>query len=303
MIDQLIEAIIEKNNPSVVGIDTDFSYLPEAMRQSCASLEDAAKAVLEFNVRLIDAIAPVVPGVKVQVAYYESLGWAGMRTFADTLAYAKDKGLFTIADVKRNDIGSTASAYAKGYFSGSEINGKTFVGFDSDFVTVNGYLGADGVVPFVKDCVKCDRGIFVLVKTSNPSSDQLQDLKVEDGKTVYAKMGELVETFGQDTIGRYGYSAVGAVVGATHPKQAEALRASMPHTFFLIPGYGAQGGTAEDLKVCFDQRGLGGIVNSSRGILCAYRNKRYEGMAFDAAAAAASEDMREDLARVINMRG
>lgn len=278
MIDQLIEAIIAKSNPTAVGIDTDFGYLPEEMRAPVKTAEDAAKAVFDFNVKLIDAVAPVVPAVKVQVAYYESLGAAGMQTFADTLAYAKKAGLYTIADVKRNDIGSTASAYSKAYFSGVDIAGAHSVGFDSDFVTVNGYLGGDGVLPFVKDCKEQDRGIFVLVKTSNPSSGQLQDLLLADGTPIYAKMGELVEEWGADTVGKYGYSAVGAVVGATHPKQAEQLRALMPHTFFLIPGYGAQGGTADDLRVCFDARSRRHRQFEPRYSLCVQK-RRVQGTA------------------------
>ncbi|HEY8443309.1 MAG TPA: orotidine-5'-phosphate decarboxylase [Clostridia bacterium] len=299
MIDKLIEKIKQTDNPSVIGLDTDVSYLPQDMLDKIVTLEDAAQAVTEFNKNIIDAIHNVAPAVKVQVAYYEQLGVAGMKAFAYTLAYAKQKGMITIADVKRNDIGSTASAYSKAFFGGVEIKGKRLVGFEADFVTVNGYLGSDGLKPFIKDCEKHDKGIFVLVKTSNPSSAELQDRTLSDGKTFYELVGELVRDLGKDLVGEYGYSKVGAVVGATHPKQAKVLRELFPSVFFLVPGYGAQGGTAEDLKVCFDQNGLGAIVNSSRGIICAYQKDKYKGMHYAEAALQACIEMREDLNKVI----
>lgn len=298
MIDKLIEKIKETSNPSVIGLDTDISYLPQDMLDKVNTLEDAGKAITEFNKNIIDAIHTIAPAVKVQVAYYEQLGVAGMKAFNDTLSYAKQKGMITIADVKRNDIGSTASAYSKAYFGGVEIKGKRLVGFDADFITVNGYLGSDGLKPFIKDCEKHDKGIFVLVKTSNPSSAELQDQTLADGKTFYELMGELVNNLGKDLIGKYGYSKVGAVVGATHPKQAKVLRELFPNVFFLVPGYGAQGGTAEDLKVCFDSNGLGAIVNSSRGIICAYQKDNYKGLNYAQAAFEACVEMREDLNKV-----
>ena len=295
MTDKLIEKIKQFNNPSVAGIDTSFDYLPDSMKKNCKTLADAGKAIEEFNYGLIDSLCGIVPAVKVQVAYYEMYGIAGLSAFANTLEYAKKKGLIVISDVKRNDIGSTASCYSAAYLGEIEVNGNTFTPFDSDYITVNGYLGSDGIVPFLKDCKKNDKGIFVLVKTSNPSSGQLQDKKFKSGETLYESMGGCVEEWGADSIGKYGYSAVGAVVGATHPSQAEKLRKRLKHTFFLIPGYGAQGGTADDLTVCFDENGLGGIVNSSRGIICAYKSEKYTGMDFACAAKAAAEDMREDI--------
>lgn len=299
MIDRLIEKIKQTDNPSVVGLDTNFDYLPDELRAGVADLRGAAQAIAEFNRNVIDNICDIVPAVKVQIAYYEMYGVEGMKTFAETLAYASKKGMYVMTDAKRNDIGATAECYAKAYLGKTFVNGASETAFDSDFLTVNGYLGSDGIVPFLKWMKECDKGIFVLVKTSNPSSGELQDMRLSDGKTVYEYMGQLVEAWGKNCRGKYGYSDVGAVVGATHPAQAEILRKQMPHTFFLIPGYGAQGGTARDLKVCFDADGMGGIVNSSRGILCAYRQEKYNGKSYSEAARLASIDMKNDLNQAI----
>lgn len=297
--DKLIERIKELDNPTVAGIDTSFDYLPDDMKNGVKDFKSASEAVLEFNKRIIDNICDIVPCVKVQIAYYEMYGLDGMHTFAETVKYAGKKGMLVMTDAKRNDIGATAECYAKAYLGETAVGDKTYTAFDSDFLTVNGYLGSDGIKPFLGWMQKRDKGIFVLVKTSNKSSGELQDLKLENGKTVYEYMGSLVEEWGKDSIGKYGYSAVGAVVGATHPAQAEILRKEMQHTFFLIPGYGAQGGTADDLKVCFNRDGLGGIVNSSRGILCAYRQEKYAGRSYYEAARQACIDMKNDLNRVI----
>lgn len=299
MIDRLIEKIKQTDNPSVVGLDTNFDYLPDELRAGVADLRGAAQAIAEFNRNVIDNICDIVPAVKVQIAYYEMYGVEGMKTFAETLAYASKKGMYVMTDAKRNDIGATAECYAKAYLGKTFVNGASETAFDSDFLTVNGYLGSDGIVPFLKWMKERDKGIFVLVKTSNPSSGELQDMRLSDGKTVYEYMGQLVEEWGKNCRGKYGYSGVGAVVGATHPTQAEILRKQMPHTFFLIPGYGAQGGTARDLKVCFDADGMGGIVNSSRGILCAYRQEKYNGKSYSEAARLASIDMKNDLNQAI----
>ena len=299
MIDKLIEKIERLQNPTVVGLDTSFDYLPEDMRAGVKDAAGAAEAVVSFNKKIVDAVKDIVPAVKVQIAYYEMYGVEGMRAFAQTVRCAKEAGLIVMTDAKRNDIGATAECYAKAYLGETAVGEERFSAFDSDFLTVNGYLGSDGIKPFLSWMEKRDKGIFVLVKTSNKSSGELQDMKLENGKTVYEYMGSLVEGWGSCCIGKYGYSDVGAVVGATHPVQAAILRKEMPHTFFLIPGYGAQGGTADDLKVCFDQNGRGGIVNSSRGILCAYRQDKYKGMAFDEAARKACEDMKADLNRAI----
>lgn len=298
IIDKLIDAIIRTDNPSVVGLDTCLDYLPEDMLAKVHSLKDAGEQILEFNKNIIDKIYEVVPAVKVQVAYYEMYGYYGMKAFEDTIKYAREKGMLVIADVKRNDIGSTASCYSKAYLSGVKVNGEVIVPFESDFITVNGYLGSDGILPFVKDCEEKEKGLFILVKTSNPTSGELQDKLMQNGNTIYEEMSDLVAKWGESTIGKYGYSSIGAVVGATHKEQAEIIRKRNPHTFFLIPGYGAQGGKAEDLAVCFTN-GLGGIVNSSRGILCAYRNEKYKGLSYAEAAYKASIDMRDDLNRAI----
>ena len=298
IIDTLIDKIKEFDNPTVAGIDTSFDYLPEEMRAGVKDFKGAADAVIAFNKEIIDSICDIVPCVKVQIAYYEMYGLEGMRAFLQTLRYAAKKGMLVMTDAKRNDIGATAECYAKAYLGETAIGPAGDTAFDSDFLTVNGYLGSDGIKPFLNWMEKRDKGIFVLVKTSNKSSGELQDLKLENGKTVYEYMGGLVEEWGKEFIGKYGYSSVGAVVGATHPVQAQILRKEMPHTFFLIPGYGAQGGKADDLKVCFKD-GLGGIVNSSRGILCAYKQEKYAGLSYAAAARQACIDMKNDLNRAI----
>ena len=298
--DKLIDGIIAMQNPTCVGLDTLFDYLPDDMRAGAKSFEDVAERVLEFNKKLIDSIYDIVPSVKVQIAYYEMYGAAGMKAYYETLKYAAEKDLVVIADAKRNDIGSTASCYAKTFLGETSVNEKSFKAFPADYVTVNGYLGTDGIAPFVEQCEKNDKGIFVLVKTSNPSSGELQNLVLENGVPVYEYMGGLVEKWGESTVGKYGYSAVGAVVGATHPTEAARLREVLPHTFFLIPGYGAQGGNAEMLKSCFGANGLGGVVNNSRGILCAYKKL---GGTYTEAARAACIAMQKDLSTVIGKMG
>ncbi len=289
IVDALIEAIIKKQNPTCVGLDTSSDYLPDGLRAEIRDGRAAADAVYEFNRGIVDAVCDLVPAVKVQVAYYEQLGPAGLETFQKTCAYAKSKGLFVIADAKRNDIGATASRYAEAFL------GKN-APFESDFLTVNGYLGTDGVAPFKEACEREDRALFVLVKTSNPSSGELQDLRLADGRTVFECMGDMVKTWGEGTEGKYGYNRVGAVVGATHPEEAKILRGRLPDTFFLIPGYGAQGGNAGMLGNCFRAGGMGGIVNNSRGILCAYRKR---GGTYAEAARGACLDMKRDLLSVL----
>ncbi|MBO5027280.1 MAG: orotidine-5'-phosphate decarboxylase [Clostridia bacterium] len=298
--DKLIDGIIAMQNPTCVGLDTLFDYLPDEMRAGAKTFDDVAERVLEFNKKIIDSVYDIVPSVKVQIAYYEMYGAAGMKAYYETLKYAAEKGLVVIADAKRNDIGSTASCYAKAFLGETQVNDEIIKAFPSDYVTVNGYLGSDGILPFVEQCEKHDKGIFVLVKTSNPSGAEIQNMVLENGMPMYEYVGGLVEKWGESTIGKYGYSAVGAVVGATHPTEAARLREVLPHTFFLIPGYGAQGGNAEMLKSCFGKDGLGGVVNNSRGILCAY--KKNGGTYYDAARAACVA-MQKDLASVIGKMG
>ena len=296
IIDQLIEKIIAMQNPTCVGLDTQLDYLPAEMREGVETCEQAADAILAFNKKIVDSVCDIVPAVKVQIAYYEQYGAAGVAAFLATVAYAKEKGLFVIADCKRNDIGSTAARYSAAYLGETALGDKTLRVAGCDFLTVNAYLGTDGVAPFLDDCKKFDTGLFILVKTSNPSSGELQDLKLADGRTVYECMGDMVEGWGAEFVGKYGYSAIGAVVGATHPAEAKILRDRLAHTFFLVPGYGAQGGNAEMLQNCFDKNGLGGIVNNSRGILCAYKKN---GGTYYEAARAACIAMQKDLVSVL----
>ncbi len=298
-IDVLIDKIRKTKNPVCVGLDTMHEYLPESMQRTIVDVKSAAAEVLRFNMALIDCLADIIPCVKVQVAYYEMYGSAGMKTFNKTLKYARSKGLVTIADVKRNDIGDTASAYAKAYLSGLCVHGQLSTGFDADFATINPYLGTDGVAPFVSACEQTGKGLFVLVKTSNPSSGEFQDLTI-GGETLYECVGKKVAQWGHSTVGQYGYSSVGAVVGATYPEQAKKLRELLPSVFFLIPGYGAQGAKASDIVCNFDSRGLGGIINSSRGILLAHRSAKYEKLGFENAARQAVIDMQSDILSAFN---
>ena len=299
--DRLIEKIIEKKNPTVVGLDPNLEQMPPALvakhiEQHGPTLRAAAEAIYEFNTGLIDAVCEIVPAVKPQSAYYEMYGPEGVAVLARTMQYAREKGLYVIADVKRNDIGSTAAAYAKAYLGEISIGGQSFAPFGADSITVNGYLGSDGIKPFIDLCRSADKSMFVLVKTSNPSSGQLQDLMIGE-KTVYQVVGDLVSEWGKDSIGEYGYSAVGAVVGATYPEQGTELRKRLPHTFFLVPGYGAQGAKGEDLKGCFDEKGEGAVVNASRSILCAW--KKHPEMDFKQAARAEVIAMRDDIASAL----
>lgn len=294
MIDKLIEKIIAMQNPTVVGLDPSLAYLPADMQQ-VNSFEEAAKNIFDYNKQIIDSVYDIVPSVKVQIAYYEMYGVAGIKAFYDTLLYAKEKGLIVISDAKRNDIGSTASCYSNAFLGETTLGNSADKAFPSDYLTVNPYLGTDGIEPFLKNVREYGKGIFVLVKTSNPSSGELQNLKLDTGESIYQKVGKLVDKWGEDTIGKYGYSSVGAVVGATHKEEAEDLRSLLPKTMFLVPGYGAQGGKAEDLAVCFDNCGLGAIVNSSRGIICAYQQDKYKGLAIGEAAREAAIDMKEDI--------
>ncbi len=274
MIDTLIEKIKEKGNPTVAGLDPKLAYLPEEMKKKAfdqygETFEGAANAIFEFNKELIDALYDIVPAVKPQSAYYEMYGIEGIKCLKKTIDYAKEKGMYVILDAKRGDIGATSEAYATAYLGSTEIGEKTEPAFDADCLTVNPYLGSDGVMPFVKMCESRNKGIFALVKTSNKSSGELQDLK-SGGRYIYEVVADLVKEWGSTTIGMYGYSNVGAVVGATYPEQAEVLRKLMPHTYFLVPGYGAQGGGAKDVVPCFNNDGMGAIVNASRSIMCAY---------------------------------
>lgn len=301
---RLIENIVEKQNPTVVGLDPKLDYIPEYIKEESfkkygKTLEGAADAILKYNIGLIDELHDIVPAVKPQLAYYEMYGWQGVKVFAETVEYAKSKGMFVIADGKRNDIGSTMEAYATAHLGVTEVEDKNISAFGSDALTVNGYLGTDGIKPLLDICKNQDKGIFVLVKTSNPSSGELQDLKISNDETVYFHMGKMCEKWGEELPSKYGYSGVGAVVGATYPEQLKELREKLKHTFFLVPGYGAQGGGAKDVKHAFDSNGLGAIINSSRGIICAWQGKDCRPEDYAKAARQEALSMKEDIKNTI----
>ena len=300
-IDRLIEKIKETNNPTVMGLDPRYDMLPECVTSKYSKdLEGVAKAIIEYNKALIDATYDIIPAVKPQIAFYEMFGIPGMKAFEETCKYAKEKGMVVIADVKRGDIGSTAQGYSNAFLGKTPIENTQELIYDVDFVTVNPYMGTDCVKPFIEDCKKYDKGIFILVKTSNPSSGELQDLKLENGKEVYMQVAELVEKWGEDLIGTNGYSSIAAVVGATYPEQLEQIRKIAPHTYFLIPGYGAQGGKANDIALGFDDNGLGGIVNASRSLMCAFKtNDKYEEKDYAKATRDEAIRMKEELNNAI----
>ncbi len=302
-VDLLVQKIKEKGNPSVAGLDPKIDYVPEYIKKKAyaeygQNLKGASEAIWEFNKGLIDALYDVVPAVKPQSAFYEMYGLYGEEVMHRTIAYAKEKGLYVILDVKRNDIGSTAEAYSKAYIGKTMVDGVECEACGVDCVTVNPYLGTDGVLPFIEDCKAYDKAIFTLVKTSNPSSGELQDL-VSGDKHIYEHVAECVNKWNEETIGKSGYGAVGAVVGATYPEQASILRGLMPKSYFLVPGYGAQGGGAQGVKPCFNSDGLGAIVNSSRGIICAYKKGDWKEEEFARAARAEAIRMKEDLTSVL----
>ncbi len=308
-IDKLIVNIKEKNNPTVIGLDPKIDYIPEYIKEKYfdkhgRNSKAVAKSIYKFNKKIIDSVYDIVPAVKPQLAYYEMYGIEGIKAFYKTANYAKEKGMIVIADGKRNDIGSTAEAYSTAYLGKTKIVDEIVERmFNVDSLTVNPYLGIDGVEPFVNDCLKYERGIFILVKTSNKSSGQLQDLVTQDGKHIYEVMAELVEEWGCNQIGTFGYSNVGAVVGATYPEQAKTLRKIMKHAYILVPGYGAQGGTAKDVANSFNEDGLGALVNASRSIMCAYKsdmwNDKFSEREFDKAARAEAIRMRDDILSVL----
>ena len=278
MIQQLIEKIQKTKAPICVGLDPMVSYIPEhILKKSFAeygeTLEGAADAVWNYNKEIVDHTWDLIPAVKPQIAMYEQFGIEGLKVYERTVRYCQEKGLIVIGDAKRGDIGSTSAAYATAHLGKVKVGSKEYSAFNTEFLTVNPYLGTDGVKPFVDVCKAENKGIFVLVKTSNPSSGELQD-KLVDGRPVYELVADKVVEWGADCMDG-AYSNVGAVVGATYPEMSAILRKLMPKTYFLVPGYGAQGGTAKDLKACFNEDGLGAIVNSSRGIIAAYRQEKY----------------------------
>jgi len=283
--DRLVDAIKAKKSRVVVGLDPRLESLPEEFKHGAAKdIERAGRALLDFNAALIDIVKDHAVAVKPQIAFYEKLGPYGVVAYFATCKHARDNGLLVIGDVKRGDVPDTAKAYSDAHF----------YAFPADAITVNPFFGSDGMAPFVDGAKKVGGGLFVLVKTSNPKSGEIQDLNVE-GRPLYMHIAEKVGVWGASLVGESGYSAVGAVVGATHPKQAAEIRAALPKAFFLVPGYGAQGGKAEDLKACFNPDGLGAVVNSSRGIITAWEKDAYKGMPWEKAVAKAVVDMKADI--------
>ena len=278
MIQRLIEKIQKTKAPICVGLDPMLGFIPEeilkkSFQEFGETMEGAADAIWNFNKQIVDHTWDLIPCVKPQIAMYEQFGIEGLKVYERTVRYCQDKGLLVIGDAKRGDIGSTSAAYATAHLGKVKIGESLCRGFDTDFLTVNPYLGTDGIKPFTDICKAEDKGLFVLVKTSNPSSGEFQDQKI-NGVPLYELVADKVVEWGQDSMDN-GYSNVGAVVGATYPEMSAVLRKKMPHTYFLVPGYGAQGATAQDLKPCFHEDGLGAIVNSSRGIIAAYRQEKY----------------------------
>lgn len=305
MIDQLIKLIVSTGAPIVVGLDPMMKFIPEHIKKAAfeekgETLEGAAEAVWLFNKEIIDNIYDLIPAVKPQIAMYEQFGIEGLKIYEKTVRYCQDKGLLVIGDAKRGDIGSTSAAYATAHLGKVKVGDSLCTAFNTDFLTVNPYLGTDGVKPFVDVCKAEDKGIFVLVKTSNPSSGEFQD-KLVGGNPLYELVADKVVEWGQGCMDGE-YSNVGAVIGATYPEMSAVLRKRMPHTYFLVPGYGAQGATAQDLKPCFNEDGLGAIVNSSRGIIAAYKQEKYKKFGpehFAEASRQAVIDMAADIGSVL----
>lgn len=309
MINKLVKKIQKTNAPIVVGLDPMMNYIPEHIQKKAFSeygetLEGAAEAIWQYNKEIIDHTYDLIPAVKPQIAMYEQFGVPGMNAFLKTVEYCHEKDLVVIGDIKRGDIGSTSAAYATAHMGKVTVGSKTYSPFQEDFVTVNPYLGTDGVKPFVEVCKEEKKGIFILVKTSNPSSGEFQD-RLIDGRPLYEHVGEKVAQWGADCMGD-SYSYIGAVVGATYPEMGRVLRNIMPKSFILVPGYGAQGGTAEDLVPFFNEDGLGAIVNSSRGIIAAYKQEAYAKFGpehFGEASRAAVEAMVADIDGALKKAG
>lgn len=301
MIQKLISKIQKTQAPIVVGLDPMMNYIPEHIQKKAfaefgETLEGAAEAIWQYNKEIVDAVYDLVPAVKPQIAMYEQFGIEGLKAFKRTVDYCKEKDLVVIGDVKRGDIGSTSAAYAVGHLGKVQVGSKVYAGFDEDFATVNPYLGSDGIKPFIDVCKEEKKGLFILVKTSNPSSGEFQD-RLIDGRPLYELVGEQVARWGEDCMGE-SYSYIGAVVGATYPEMGKTLRKIMPKSFILVPGYGAQGGKGADLVHFFNEDGLGAIVNSSRGIIAAYKQEKYAKFGaenFAQASRAAVLDMKADI--------
>lgn len=303
--DILQDKIRKMKNPTVAGLDARFEYVPPHIAQKYLdqygeTFQAAAEAIFEFNCGLMDALCDIVPAVKPQSAYYELFGWRGMEMLERTIAYAQNKGFYVIADIKRGDIGTTATAYSEAWLGKTKIGNSELAAFNADCVTVNGYMGSDSINPFLEHCKSENKSMFVLVKTSNQSARELQDMVAGD-RLVYNVMGDLAQRLGRETEGKHGFNAIGVVVGATFPSDLRALRERLEHTFFLVPGYGAQGGTAEDVQYAFNRYGHGAIINSSRGIMCAWQKTGNNGTDYQDAARAAAIEMRDDIKQYVTI--
>ena len=308
MINKLIEKIRKTNAPIVVGLDPMLNYIPKHIQENAfaefgETLEGAAEAIWQFNKGIVDATYDLIPAVKPQIAMYEQFGIPGLQAYKKTVDYCKSKDLVVIGDIKRGDIGSTSAAYAVGHLGHVQVGSKKYAGFDEDFATLNPYMGSDSIKPFIEVCKEENKGLFILVKTSNPSSGEFQD-RLIDGRPLYEWVGEKVAAWGEQAM-RDSYSHVGAVVGATYPEMGKVLRKLMPKAYILVPGYGAQGGKGKDLVNFFNEDGLGAIVNSSRGIIAAYKQEKYAKFGaenFGDASRAAVEDMVADISGALNAR-
>ena len=307
--ERVLSAVEKVTNPTVLGLDPRLDYLPESLRRTAAQAfsdpaQATAEAIFEFNRRLIDAVSGLIAVVKPQYAYYEMYGPHGVRCLIRTIRYAKEKGMLVIADAKRSDIGPTAAAYAKAILGETAlIGGASEVFQGADAVTLNAYLGIDGIEPFLEACDRLGKGVFILVRTSNPSTVDFQDLTLSDGRPLYEEVARKIDEWGSTRVGPSGFSSVGAVVGATWPEQARRLRSIMPKALVLVPGYGAQGASADDAAANFDEKGRGALVNASRSLMCAYALKHNEGRFtaedFEAAARTEALRMKNDLAEAI----
>lgn len=310
MINKLVDKIQKTQAPIVVGLDPMMKFIPEhikaaAFKEYGETLAGAGEAIWQYNKAIVDAIYDLVPAVKPQIAMYEQFGIEGMIAFKKTVDYCKSKDLVIIGDIKRGDIGSTSEAYAVGHLGKVAVGSKEYYGFDEDFATVNPYLGSDGVKPFVKVCKEENKGLFILAKTSNPSSGEFQDKLVDGTKPLYEVVAEKIAEWGEEHMGSCGYSYIGAVVGATYPEMGKALRKVMPKNYILVPGYGAQGGKGKDLVHFFNEDGLGAIINSSRGIIAAYQQEAYARFGAENFAEASRQavlDMQADIAEALNTR-
>lgn len=307
MIDKLIEKIEETQGPIVVGLDPRLNFIPRHIKDKAYEIygktpKAVGRTFYEFNKKIIDNIYDLVPAIKPQIAMYEQYGPEGLEAYIKTIDYAKEKGLIVIGDIKRSDIASTAEAYSNGHIGKVEIEEESCTVFKQDAITLNPYLGVDSIEPYIENCTIYDKGLFILVKTSNPNSGEFQDLDI-GGEKLYERVGRSVNKWGEDLIGKRGYSSVGAVVGATHPEEARIIRKLMPKSYFLVPGYGAQGARAEDLKGYFNKDGLGAIINSSRGIIAAYKNEKYKTKfaeeEFGLASRQAVIDMKDDIGKIL----